>query len=294
MAETLKTIKSYRIRRQLEESNYAVVYQAESPGGKPVIIKCARGPQSEYNELIAREFQILSQVKHPNIVAVDDFDVGEDKSAFFVMEYVPGTALNRHFSGFSEEFTAALIQVLSGLAAFHNRGFVHTDLKPEHILYDPTRKKIVIIDFGFAGRSKHDLNPAGTFGYIAPEVLKGLNPDQRSDLYSLGVIIKEILTVPGNADLAVPYPGVPAEIDALFRRLQADEPALRPSLPELYRCLSRGAGRVTEQTFTYRVDLPTTVFIEPRPIIEAALAENAQTVAVYGAAGSAGRVCLKK
>jgi transcriptional regulator with GAF, ATPase, and Fis domain len=293
MAETLKTIKSYRILRQIEESNYAVVYRAESPDGKPVIIKCARDPQPEYNELIAREFQILSQVKHPNIVAVEDFDVRDDKSAFFVMEYVPGTALNRHFSGFSEDFAAALIQVLSGLAAFHNRGFVHTDLKPEHILYDPTRKKIVIIDFGFAGRSKHDLTPAGTFGYIAPEVLKGLNPDQRSDLYSLGVIIKEILASPEKPALAVPFPGMPAEIDALFRRLQADEPALRPSLPELYRALSLGAGREPDQPFSYRVDLPTTVFIEPRPIIEAALAENAQTVVIYGAAG-AGRTRLLK
>lgn len=294
MSEPLKKIKKFRIIEPIEESNYSIVYRAESPDGQMVVLKCARLPRSEYNELIGREFQVLSQIQHPNIVKVYDYDIGNDAAAFFSMEYVVGAPLNRIFSGFSKDLAAALIQILNGLAAFHNRGFVHTDLKPEHILYDPAGKKAVIIDFGFAGSSRQDHTASGTFGYIAPEVLKGLIPDQRSDLYSLGIIIYEILSGRKPGAAVDPTPDLPDEINQIVQRLLAAEPALRPPLPELYRYFSRHLAPDKEQPYEYRVDLPTPVFIEPDRFFEKFTAEKTAVVIVVGGAGGGKTRLLKE
>jgi len=294
MYESSKKFKTYRILEPIEEGNYSIIYRAESSDRKVVVLKCARLPRPEYNELISREFQVLSQLQHPNIVKVFDYDIEADGTAFFSMAYVPGSALNKHFSGFSREFAAALLQVLTGLAAFHNRGFVHTDLKPEHIRYDPDEKKAVFIDFGFAGLSEKNLFPAGTFGYIAPEVLKGLIPDQRSDLYSLGVIIYEILAGRKPAPDDGPIPDIPDEINGLIRRLLVAEPALRPSLPELYRSFARSLGRDSVPPFTYRIDLPTLVFIEPDAIFEKIRTAKTPVIIFNGAPGTGKTRLLKE
>ena len=294
MSELSKKFKKYRILEPIGASNYSIVYRAESFDGKTVVLKCAHSLQPEYNELISREFQVLSQIQHPNVVKVHDYDVGNDGTAFFSMEYVPGLPLNKEFSGFSKDLAAALIQILDGLAAFHNRGFIHTDLKPEHIIYDPVGKKAVIIDFGFAGLSDQNHSASGTFGYIAPEVLKGLIPDQRSDLYSLGTIIYEILTGRQPSAHDSPIPGLPDEISELVGRLLCAEPALRPSLPELYRSFSRYLDQEKDQPFTYRIDLPTPVFIEPGKFFEKILSNNTTVIIILGGTGSGKTRFLKE
>jgi len=256
-------IQKYRILEKIEESNYAIIYKAQVKKNKPVVLKIARDKDAEYNDLISHEFQVLSQSRHPNIVSVFDYDMSDDGRAYFTLEYLPYKPINKHFKGYSEEFLAAIAQVLNGLGAFHNKGFIHSDLKPEHILYNKGEKKAVIIDFGFAqqrlgeeGIDHQELELVGTIGYVAPEVLKGIGIDQRSDLYSLGVIIYEILSGEELRDPYVPIKDIPEEINTMISRLVSREPALRPSIPELYQTLSRYLKKIKLEVPSYKVTLP--------------------------------------
>ena len=143
-------IHKYRVIKRLGESNYATIYKITSGTRKNLVLKIARRKTHEHNDLIEREYQILSQFKHPNIVPVYDYDVTDNGKAYFTLEYVSGKPINKCFNDFSDDFIDAVIQVINGLGAFHNKGFIHSDLKPEHILSDQKKEKAVLIDFGFA------------------------------------------------------------------------------------------------------------------------------------------------
>ncbi|UCG30053.1 MAG: serine/threonine protein kinase, partial [candidate division WOR-3 bacterium] len=187
MVQSPKSIGKYLLNDKIAESNYAELYSVSDDKSNNYILKLARTASPNDNELITREYRILSQTKHPNIVTVYDFDKHEDGRKYFTTEYIPGKPINEYFRGFSEDFVVAMLQIMSALGAFHNKGFVHCDLKPEHILFDTNEKQVKLIDFGFAGVPEQDIQAAGTFGYMAPEVLKGIAINQKSDLYSLGV-----------------------------------------------------------------------------------------------------------
>jgi serine/threonine-protein kinase len=101
MAKLPKQIQKYKITQEIEESNYAIIYKAKDPKGKPVVLKIARENKAEYNELISREFQILAQFKHPNIVPVFDYDITDDGRAYFILEYITGKSINKCFKDFS-------------------------------------------------------------------------------------------------------------------------------------------------------------------------------------------------
>ena len=195
-------IGKHRIIKKIEESNFAVIYKIRQDQSKTLALKIAKKSSLEHNELISREFQILSQFKHPNIVTVYDYDVDINNRSYFTLEFVQGKPINQYFNSFSQDFILAILQIIDALSIFHNKGFIHSDLKPEHIVYNKEEKKAVLIDFGFAqqrlgeeGIDTKELKLAGTIGYIAPEVLKGIGIDQRSDLYSLGVIISNTVTI---------------------------------------------------------------------------------------------------
>lgn len=286
-------IQKYRILEKIEESNYAVIYKAWVRRNKSVVLKIARNKDIEYNSLISHEFQVLSQSRHPNIVSVFDYDVTDDGRAYFTLEYLPYKPINKHFKGYSEEFLAAIAQVLNGLGTFHNKGFIHSDLKPEHILYGKDEKKAVIIDFGFAqqrlaeqGISNQELGLVGTIGYIAPEVLKGIGIDQRSDLFSLGVIIYEILAGEALTDPYKPITNIPEEINTLISRLVSREPALRPSIPELYQTLSRHLKKIRLEVPTYKVTLPQTGYVEPIKVVERLLNTDGAALIITGGSGA--------
>ncbi|TET63770.1 MAG: tetratricopeptide repeat protein, partial [Candidatus Stahlbacteria bacterium] len=263
------------------------------PDGKPVVLKVAREKKDEYNELISREFQILAQFKHPNIVPVFDYDITDDGRAYFILEYITGKSINKCFKDFSEDFIAVIIQVINGLGAFHNKGFIHSDLKPEHILYNINKKKAVLIDFGFAqlrlaesGITGQDVKLAGTMGYIAPEVIKGIGIDQRSDLYSLGVIIYEILSGKKIKDTFEPIKGIPEQINNIIARLMSKEPAIRPTIPELYQIFSKYLGTIKVEMPEYQVKLPQTGFVEIPEIAERLSSAKAEAIIITGDTGA--------
>ncbi len=287
-------IPGYKLKTRLEIGNYAIVYEAQDKKGNDLIIKISRENIKEFNELVSREFQILAKFKHPNIVRVEDYGTTRQGRAFFTLEYVKGKPINKCFQEFTKEFILAIIQVLNGIGAFHNKNFIHCDLKPEHILYDTEQKKCVIIDFGFAGISTSRIKEYGTIGYIAPEVLKGIGIDQRSDLYSLGVIIYEVLS--GNRPVK-PYKdisNIPDEINNIIKMLLSDEPSVRPTVPFLYETFIRYLPKKLVEIPYYQVQLPITSFVKSPEFMENLLNLRAGTVVVSGDMGSGKTRLLKE
>lgn len=158
-----------------------------------------------------REALVLAQISHPNILAIHDFDRIEDVT-LAVTEYLEGETLRDRLDRASLPARRALeigAQVAEGLAAAHSKGIVHRDLKPENIFL--TRDdQVKILDFGLARADilpasdpdKPDSSPTqtepgivkGTIGYMAPEQLRGLEVDGRSDIFSLGCVLYEMLT----------------------------------------------------------------------------------------------------
>ncbi|UCG91545.1 MAG: sigma 54-interacting transcriptional regulator, partial [candidate division WOR-3 bacterium] len=294
MPRERKTIGKYSILEQIEDSNYALIYRVNDSNNNTTILKLARVASPEYNELIAREFQVLSQFKHPNIVKVFDYNIAADGRAYFISEYIKGQPIHELFKGFSEDFLAVIMQVMNGLGAFHNQGLIHTDLKPEHILYDQEARRAVLIDFGFAGRATQDMKLAGTMGYIAPEVLKGIGIDQRSDLYSLGVIIYEILSGTSVPDKFEAIKDVPVELNNTLARLISREPAVRPSIPELYQTFSKYLPSYKIEIPTYEVALPETGFVELPEVVEQLKSAKGKALIITGDIGSGKTRLLKE
>ncbi len=281
----MQKIGRYRIIEEIEKGNYTSVYRV-SDSKTELVLKIARESYPEFNEIIRREFQILSQFRHPNIVPVYEYNITEDNRAFFTLEYMRGKPITHSFNKFSEEFIESIIQIINALGAFHNKGFIHGDIKPEHIIYNEKEKKAVLIDFGFAGISTHQIKEYGTIGYVAPEVIKGIGMDQRSDLYSLGVIIYEILSGSGIKQPIKPIKNIPEVLNNTILRLLSEEPALRPTALELFEVFS---SLVPEKKFVfpnYKVQLPPTGFVEIPEIMERLLKLKGDTVVLNGEVGS--------
>src|SRR6187551_486870 len=163
----------------------------------------------DYVERFRREARAVAQLAHPNIVTV--IDRGEDEGRqFIVFEYIDGKTLKQIVDAEGplpiDEVLALGIEIGSGLAFAHERGIVHRDVKPQNVLLNGDGRAKVT-DFGIA-RSldvQHGMTQTGTVlgtsDYIAPEQAQGQRVDEHSDVYSLGVVLYELLTS------EVPFPG---------------------------------------------------------------------------------------
>jgi Protein kinase domain len=193
----------YRVVAMAGRGGMGEVYRAEDLKlGQLVAIKFLPESLSEDAAALARfhsEVRIARQVSHPNVCRV--FDIGEaDGVQFLSMEYVDGEDLAsvvRRIGRLSPDKAIEVArQICAGLAAAHERGVVHRDLKPANVMLDGAGK-IRITDFGLAGIAASiqgaDIR-AGTPAYMAPEQLAGKEVTIKSDIYSLGLILYEILT----------------------------------------------------------------------------------------------------
>lgn len=157
-------------------------------------------------ERFKREAQAAALIHHPNAVTIHDFGETEDHIVFLVMEYLPGPSLARLIEQegmLSPAKTLGILkQVCSAIEAAHRRGVIHRDLKPENIVFDRAhdRQEIVkVVDFGIAKLeegSTHLTKTGTTIGtpdYMSPEQIQGLELDARADVYSLGVVVYEML-----------------------------------------------------------------------------------------------------
>jgi hypothetical protein len=235
-----ETLSGYVIEAVQGEGGFGVVYRGRSPSGAPVAIKRARERGADPEEL-AQEFRLLARLRHEHIVALLDFGF-EDGAPYLVTEWIEGTDLRTWARGKPLDAVApALGGVLRALEYLHARGVLHRDLKPQNVLVDGAGRAR-LIDFGLAGVAGGGASRSGTPAYAAPERLLGRPEDGRSDLYSFGVILHEI--VHGEPPPAGRPPrGRGSAIDALIARLLALNPAERPATAnEAIAALSRASG----------------------------------------------------
>jgi serine/threonine-protein kinase len=199
-------LSHYRIEELVARSGMASIYRAtDMRSGRPVAIKVPH-PDMEADPVLFdrfnREIEIGKRLDHPGVMKV--LDSGESGEVYMVMEWVGGRLL-RQLPVESRRLPikracAITIAICDTLDYIHRNGVVHRDLKPENIMID-AEDQIKLIDFGIAGKAGARRltfgklsQIAGTPDYISPEQVKGKRGDGRSDIYSLGVILYEMVT----------------------------------------------------------------------------------------------------
>lgn len=202
-----QTLGKYKLIRRLGKGGMAEVYLANQPTiERMVAVKVLHRHLAENDDFILRfkrEARSLGQLQHPNIVNIIDFDAEEDVY-YMVMDYIAGPTLRtyldeKHILG-NEEALNIMAQLVEGLAYAHQKGAIHRDLKPANVMFmDETHQQAVITDFGIT-RLVNDKtitvegSMVGTPAYMSPEAVIGERVDGRSDIYSLGVILYEMVT----------------------------------------------------------------------------------------------------
>jgi serine/threonine-protein kinase len=197
----------YQIRRTLGRGAMGIVYEGFDPvierrvAIKTVALDAAADPETaEALERFKREAQAAGRLTHPNIVGV--YDYGETENlAYIVMEFVEGETLKALLDRgerFALADTASLMRaLLDGLAYSHAQGVIHRDIKPANVMVTP-EKRVKLADFGIARIESSSLTQAGTMigtpAYMSPEQFMGQPVDARTDIYSTGVLLYQLLT----------------------------------------------------------------------------------------------------
>jgi len=203
----------FRLIEQIGAGGMGVVYRARDERLQRDVAVKVLNPKNRADHSASRRFRhealILGRLNHPNVEAVYDFH-SEQGLQYLVIEYVAGTSLDTlvQRGALPEKEVLALgVQLARGLAAAHAQGIIHRDLKPGNLRVTPG-KVLKILDFGlaqlFATPDAETLTEtatltdpnsfAGTLAYMAPEQLKGHEPDTRSDIYATGVVLYELAT----------------------------------------------------------------------------------------------------
>jgi serine/threonine-protein kinase len=200
-----RTLSRYELLEEIGRGNMGVVFRAHDPAmNRTVALKILRfgfsleeKERAVFVERFHREARIAGRLSHPGIVAVHDFGSGEEP--FLVMEYFPGVSLQKLLERGPlsvAEVEGIARQLGHALAYAHAEGVVHRDIKPGNVLFRDGQLKLV--DFGIARMDVSDLTGTGeligTPSYMPPEIFSGQPVDRRSDLFSLGVVLYQLLT----------------------------------------------------------------------------------------------------
>jgi len=269
----------YKILRKLGAGGMANVYLAEDQElGRRVAIKILddrHAADEQFVERFRREAKNAAGLSHPNIVSI--YDRGEAEGTYYIaMEFLDGRSLKELILTRGPAPVSIAIdyarQILAGLRFAHRHGIVHRDIKPHNVIVD-AEGRAKVTDFGIARAGASQMTEAGsiigTAQYLSPEQARGTQVDQTSDLYSLGIVLYELLTgtVPFTGDTpveiamkhlsAVPErpsakrPEVPHDLDMVVLRALAKDPADRyQSAEEMDSDLERVARglRVSPET----------------------------------------------
>ena len=263
-----ETISHYRVLEKLGDGSTAVVYKAEDLAlGRPVALKLVPRELSADYGMIARfqhEARTASSLNHPNICTI--YEIAEHEGRhFIVMELLEGQVLSRVIGGrpmASDRVIELGIQIAEALEAAHAGGIVHRDIKPANIFVSD-RDRVKILDFGLAVPllSGHDgANPerppsrrtSGTAPYMSPEQVRGENLDARSDLFSTGVVLYEMIT----GGRAFNAPDIPAIMDLIVNHSPVRLRELDPTVhPELERIVGKALEKNRKLRFQTAADL---------------------------------------
>jgi serine/threonine protein kinase len=264
---TGRTISHYEILNPLGAGGMGAVYRARDLKlDRIVALKflppdLSRDPQGKQRFL--NEARITSSLQHRNICVVYDVDETEEGQLFISMECLPGVTLKQHLETGPLAYPDAVNisgQVADGLSCAHSLGIVHRDLKPANIMIGPDGT-VKILDFGLAKAHDTSLVTAaggvlGTVAYMSPEQARGETVDARTDLWSLGVILYEMVTGvrPARSD----YPQ--AIIYAIINERHAPPRTFRPDLPVsieavINRCLEKSPAARFPNVASFLEDL---------------------------------------
>ena len=234
-----------------------------------------------------REAQAAAGLANPNIVNV--YDVGEDQGSYYiVMELVEGITLKEYIEKKGKlsvrEATSIAIQVCMGLAAAHDQGIVHRDVKPQNIIIS-TDGKVKVTDFGIARAASSNTisaNAMGSVHYSSPEQVRGGYSDSRSDIYSLGITLYEMVT--GR----VPFDGETTVAIAIKHLQDEMEPPTKyaPELPHaleqiIYKCTQKSVDRRYQSMNEVISDLKRSLMEPQGNFVQLApLSDHASTVLI--------------
>jgi eukaryotic-like serine/threonine-protein kinase len=296
----------YRIQRKLGAGGMADVYLAEDQElGRRVAIKILNsrhGNDDQFIERFRREAKNAAALNHPNIVSI--YDRGEAEDTYYIaMEFLDGRTLKELIvSRGAAPINVAIEyarQILSALRFAHRHGIVHRDIKPHNVLVDG-EGRVKVTDFGIARAGTSQMTETGsivgTAQYLSPEQARGGEVDPRSDLYSLGIVLYELLTgkTPFEGDTPVEIamkhlsaspkppsklrPDIPPELDMVVLRALAKNPDDRyQSADEMEADLDRVARGVNVSAAT--VDTATQVLRRPPAAAPAEAATAATMIA---------------
>jgi serine/threonine protein kinase len=268
-------VGEYQIEGLLGEGGMGRVYSAVHPViGKRAAIKVLHPRMSSNLEVVERfiqEARAVNQIGHPNIVDIFAFSTFPDGTHYFVMEWLKGESLQERMRRqrlSRDEICHFVTDICHALEAAHEQGIVHRDLKPENVFLQQIkgdRPRIKLLDFGIAKLAATEDNRIertrtgammGTPKYIAPEQARGYAVDHRVDVYSLGVMIFELVAgrLPFEADnamdlvaahlqdtpplLSMVCGDIPRILDEVVYTMLAKEADERPSLPHLRQILA--------------------------------------------------------
>ncbi len=252
----------YQVEKEIGKGAMGVVYQGRDPKiNRIVAIKTLAlqeldaGEQDTVKSRFFREAETAGRLQHPNIVAI--YDVGEEHDlAYIAMEFLKGHDLARY----TKEDSLMAVPLVMGIAYkaalaldyAHSQGVVHRDVKPANIMFDPEGKSIKLTDFGIARITDYSKTKTGmvlgTPSYMSPEQLSGKKIDGRSDLFSLGVMLYQMIT--GH----LPFRG---ESMATLMYNIANEPhqdvfTVRPEIATTKPCLRAIIDKALEKDLTRR------------------------------------------
>lgn len=245
----------YEIERELGRGAMGTVYLGRDPRiSRTVAIKTlalTEEFESEQLEEVRRRFfqeaETAGRLNHPNIVTV--YDMGEEHDlAYIAMDYITGVSLDQHIDPDNllpiEQVFAIGIQVAEALNYAHQQKVVHRDVKPGNIIYDADKGLLKVTDFGIACLTDNSKTKTGTVlgspFYMSPEQIAGKKVDGRSDLFSLGVTLYQLLT--GH----LPFEG--DSLTSLMYQITSEKPkAIRKLRAELPTCVTRVINKALEK-----------------------------------------------
>jgi serine/threonine-protein kinase len=237
----------YKLEAKLGSGGMSTVYLAnDGTLDRAVAVKVMHREMSEQPDQLERfrqEARAVAKLSHPNVVAV--IDAGEDSGhPYIVFEYVEGETLKQRIARVgaldTQEALAYAIEIARGLTVAHGRNMVHRDIKPQNVLID-AEGRAKLTDFGISRQLEQDGMTAtgrvlGTTDYVAPEQAMGHPVDPRSDIYSLGVVLYEMLIgqVPFHAD---------SQVGVAMKHVNEELPDVQQRRPEI----SAAAALVVER-----------------------------------------------